>query len=326
MTALRTWLAGHWFLLGLAGAVALAFVAPEPGAADGWLQPRVTTKAGVALIFFIQGLSMNLAELRAGVAAWRLHLLVQGFAFGVFPLVGLTLDWLVGRELPVDLRLGFLFLCVLPTTVSTAVVFTALAGGNTAGAIFNATLSNVAGVIITPLWATWLLAVAGRSVPLLPVMAEISALLLVPLVAGQMVRPVMRDRAEGLRPWLRQFSSLIVLFIVYTAFAGSVDGGLWQGQGGGTIGAAGAGVVIVFAIIFAATALGARQLGLDRADRIAALMCAPQKTLAAGVPMAQLLFGAHSGLGLILLPVLLYHPLQLLACGLMIPRLRREIR
>lgn len=323
MRAVREWLAAHWFLVALAGAVALAFWVPGPGAADGWLHPRLTTKGGVALIFFIQGLSMNFGELRAGVTAWRLHSLVQGFAFVVFPVVGLTLDRLVGHELPTDLRLGFLFLCVLPTTVSTAVVFTALAGGNTSGAIFNATLSNVAGVIVTPLWASWLLAVAGRSVPLLPVMAEISALLLFPLVLGQMVRPVVRDRAEAMRPWLRHFSSGIVLYIVYVAFAGSVAGGLWKGQAAGTIAVAVAAVALLFALILGATGISARLVGLDRADRIAALMCAPQKTLAAGVPMAQLLFGAHPGMGLILLPVLLYHPLQLLACGLMIPRLRR---
>lgn len=322
MSAAAAWLRQNWFVSGLVVAVALAFVAPGPGSPDGWLNPGVTTKAGVALIFFFQGLSMNLAELRAGLASWRLHLYVQGFVFVAFPLLGLLADATVFRFLPADLRMGFLFLCVLPSTISSAVVYTSLAGGNTAGAVFNASVSNIAGVLITPLWVGWMLAVSGQSIALGPVIANIAALILVPLVFGQMVRPAIRAAAAAARGTMRNLSSLLILMMIYAAFAGSVTKGVWSGLGGlpilGTI----VGSCALFVLVVWIVRATSRAVGLNPADRIAALMGASQKTLAAGVPMAQLIFSDNPALGLILLPVLVYHPVQLIAGAWLVPRIR----
>lgn len=322
MSAVAGWLRKNWFVAGLAAAVALAFVAPGPGAPEGWMRPALSTKVAVALIFFFQGLSLNLAELRAGIASWRLHIYVEGFVFVAFPLLGFLADATLLRVLPVELRTGFLFLSVLPSTISSCVVYTALAGGNTAGALFNASVSNVAGVVVTPLWIGALLSIGGRSLELAPVVGKIASLVLVPLVIGQIVRPAIRETAVRVTPHLRTLSSMLILLMVYTAFAGSVAKGVWSDLSSGAVVGAITGSVGLFAIVISLVWWSARAVGLGRADWVAALMCAPQKTLAAGVPMAQLVFAGHPGLGLILLPVLVYHPVQLIVGAWMIPRLR----
>ena len=322
MSAATAWLRKNWFVAGLAVAVGLAFAAPGPGSPGGWLNPGITTKVGVALIFFFQGLSMNLAEVRAGLASWRLHAYVQTFVFVVFPLIGLLADATVFRFLPADVRMGFLFLCVLPSTISTAVVYTALAGGNAAGAVFNASVSNIAGVLITPLWTGWLLSVSGQSVDLAPAIRNIAMLILAPLVVGQLVRPAIRAAAAAAVPRLRNISSCLILMMVYTAFAGSVSKGVWRGLGGTDLVGTIVGACALFALILGIVRWSSGAVRLNRGDRIAALMSAPQKTLAAGVPMAQLIFGDHPALGLILLPVLVYFPVQLIVGAWLIPRVR----
>lgn len=313
-------LSRNWFVLSLPLTVVLAFLLPEAGASGGWFRSELTTKAGVALIFLLQGLTLPSAALRKGVTQWRLHLLVQSFTFGFFPLLGIVLDRALGRFLPQDLALGFLYLCVLPSTVSTSVVLTGLAGGNTVGAIFNAVLSNVLGVFITPLWIAWLMQKGGSSQPLGPVILEIVLLLLLPLAVGQLLRIPLAKAADARKKLLGNLASGTILFIVFAAFCNSVKSRLWSQHGAGVTLLAAAGVLLVFALAMAAVELAARVLRLDTPDRVAASFCAPQKTLASGVPMAKILFGTHPGLGLILLPILLYHPLQLVVCGILADR------
>jgi sodium/bile acid cotransporter 7 len=318
------WLRQNWFLVGLVAAVGLAWLFPAAGAKGGFLHTEITIRVGVGLIFFSQGLTLALDALRRGALRWRLHVLVQAWIFGLFPLVGLLFDRLAGSTLPPDLRTGFFFLCVLPTTISTAIVFTAVADGNVAGAIFNATLSNLLGIVVTPLWIGWFMRAGGQALPLGPVIVGIVLLLLAPLAAGQALRPWLRRWVDPRKARLTGVNSAIVLFIVYAAFAQSVEGRVWERYGLHSVLLAAAGVGLLFAFVMGAVHLTIRAAGLGGADASAALFCASQKTLAAGVPMAQLIFGAHPGLGLILLPVMLYHPLQLMVHGMIAMRWRRE--
>lgn len=321
---MKEFLQRNWFVLALPLAVGLAWVAPGVGASGGWLRSEITTKAAVAAIFFSQGLTLPAAALRQGALQWRLHLLVQSFTFVGFPLLGLALDAAVGARLTPDLRLGFLYLCVLPSTISTSVVLTAQAGGNAAGALFNAVFSNVLGVFLTPLWVAWLMKAGGQSLPLGPVVREIVLLLLLPLAAGQAARTGLRTWADTNRRRLGDVNSALILFIVFAAFCNSVQAQVWSQHGLGLTAGAMAGVTLVFVLAAGAVEGLARLLRLNRPNRIAASFCAPQKTLASGVPLAKVVFGAHPGLGLILLPVVLYHPLQLLVCGVLAARWARQ--
>ena len=302
--------------------IGLAWVMPEAGATGGWLRSEITTRVGVAVIFLLQGLTLASSALRSGAMQWRLHLLVQSFTFVLFPLLGIATDAWVGSRLPPDLRLGFLYLCVLPSTISTSVVLTTIAGGNTAGAIFNAVLSNLLGVFLTPLWMAWLMKVSGRAQPLGPVIVEIVLLLLVPLALGQIVRlarPI-REWADGRKLIFGNVSSAIVLFIVFAVFANSVQQRVWSNYAAEVTTITLVGVAGIFVTAMIAVEALARVQRLSRADKIAALFCAPQKTMASGVPMAKIIFGAHPGLGLILLPIIFYHTLQLVVCGLLASR------
>lgn len=312
---MKAWLERNWFILALPASVGLAWLIPEVGAAGGWLKSEHTTKLAVAAIFLSQGLTLPAQALRQGALQWRLHVLVQGFTFGLFPVLGLALDAAFGSPLAPDLRLGFLYLCVLPSTISTSVVLTSIAGGNTAGAIFNAVLSNVVGVFITPLWVTWLMAASGQSQPLGPVVREIIVLLLVPLALGQVGRLFLRAWADEYKKQLAQLNSGLILFIVFAAFCNSVVSRVWSQHGAGVILTTLAGVAVIFVLAAGLVEGLSRLLQLDRANRVAAAFCAPQKTLASGVPLAKVIFGSHPGLGLILLPIMVYHLLQLLVCG-----------
>ena len=276
----------------------------------------MTTKLAVAFVFFVQGLTLPAKALRDGASQGRLHLGVQGFCFLFFPLLGLTMDALIGAKLSPDLRLGFLFLCVLPSTIIMAVVLAAAAGGNVAAAIFNAVLSNVLGVFLTPIWVAWLMKSSGGDQSLASVLGEVCVLLLVPLAIGQIVRRLgAKAKADANKKRLTHFSNATILFIVYAAFCNSVQTEIWRNQGMGTL----VWSLVGVGLLMTAAVTGARLLGkvlrLAPNERIVMIISGSQKSLATGVPLANVIFGAHPGLGVILLPVMIYHPIQLFVCG-----------
>jgi sodium/bile acid cotransporter 7 len=309
-----------WFQWGMVAATVLAWAWPEPGATGGWLQPELLTKGGVALIFFLHGLTLAPAALRAGALNWRLHLLVQGCTFLLFPLIGLALYAGLAGTVSAELRLGIFFLCALPSTVSSSVTMTAVAGGNVGGAVFNATLSSLIGIVLTPLWVTLATSTAGGMRPLGPVILDLVRWLVLPLAAGQLLRPWLGAWAGRHKPAIGTVDRLTILVLVYTSFCDSFRDGLWAQYGAGTI----AGVTLLSAALFAAvlgvTATAGKALGFPRADRIVAVFCGSKKTLASGVPMAKVIFGANPALGPILLPIMIYHPLQLLVGGVLAQR------
>src|SRR5262245_17567747 len=165
------------FLAGMIAATFLAWLWPAPGARDGFLHPQLLNKLGIALIFFLHGLTLSPQALRAGTVRWQLHLIVQASTFVLFPLLGLALFWSLRDVLEPALRTGVFFLCALPSTVSSSVALTAVARGNVPAALFNATLSSLIGVFATPLWLGLLRGV-GASAHGLPLGSVILDLLL----------------------------------------------------------------------------------------------------------------------------------------------------
>ena len=184
----RAWIKTNGFILGLFVVVVLAFIFPDPGARNGWLHPDLVQNVGIALILFLQGISMPLEKVRKGAGNWKLHVIIQSFTFLIFPLVGLGFGWVLQQIWPAEppaLRDGFLYLCVLPSTVSTSVVLTSVAGGNTAAAILSAAFSNIVGVILTPLLVTLLMQASGKTGTgsLGPLLLDITMLTLLPFAA-----------------------------------------------------------------------------------------------------------------------------------------------
>jgi solute carrier family 10 (sodium/bile acid cotransporter), member 7 len=309
-----------WFLLGLLGAVLLAWLLPEPGARGGSLHPELTNKLGVALIFFLHGLTLAFSALVAGVRKWRLHALVQSTTFLFFPLLGLGLLSSLGPRLEPDLRTGVFFLCALPSTVSSSIALTAAARGNVAAALFNATLSSLLGVLLTPLWLSIALGTSEQALPLGPVVAELVRWLVLPLVVGQVLRPWLGGWADRHRARLSVVDRVTILLLVYTSFCDSVQAGVWK-SGLTTLAIVSVLCCLLLVVALVATWFAGKALGFDDSDRIATLFCGSKKSLAAGVPMAALIFGAGPRLALVLLPILVYHSIQLLVGGWIAGRL-----
>ncbi len=304
-----------WFLPGMVLAVLLAWLFPSPGAQGGWLHPEILNKAGIALIFFLHGLTLSFAALKAGTLRWPLHLVVQATTFVVFPLLGLLGLWLARAGSGSGLGMGFFYLCALPSTVSSSVVLTAAAKGNVPAAVFNATLSSVLGVVVTPLWVGWVMRTGGHPLPLGGVIVDLCLWLVLPLVLGQLARPWLGAWARGHMRGIHGVDRATILLLVYTSFCDSMRWGVWSGKGGVTVFGTLLGCLVLFAVVMAATTGVCRLLGFPTADRITAVFCGSKKTLASGVPMARLIFGADPGLALILLPIMVYHPMQLVLCG-----------
>ncbi|MBP6506792.1 MAG: bile acid:sodium symporter [Opitutaceae bacterium] len=314
-----------WFLIGMVVAVGLAWLWPEPGAHGGWLHPEILVKAGVALIFFLHGVLLSFAALKAGALRWPLHLVVQGCTFLFFPLLGLGLLALAGGWLAPDLRLGFFYLCALPSTVSSSVALTAAARGNVPAAVFNATLSSLLGVVLTPLWVGVLLKTGGQTLPLGEVILDLVKWLLLPLALGQASRPWLGAWAAGHKPLINTVDRGTILLLVYTSFCASVQQRVWSDHGWAVVLTVLAGSLLVFTIVMTSVRVVSNALGFAREDRIAAMFCGSKKTLASGVPMALLIFGAQPGLGLILLPIMIYHALQLVICSVLAGRWAKEV-
>ena len=317
------WFRGNGFLLGLGVAVVLGFVFPQGGARNGVLHPELVGDSGIALILFLQGLSIPLNKMRTGAGNWRLHATIQTFTFIVFPLVGLAFAAVIPRmwpDEPPPIRAGMLYLCVLPSTVSTSVVLTAVAGGNVAGAIFSAAFSNIIGVVLTPVCVQFLMSTTGQHGHFGALLGQILLLTLVPFTIGMLVRPFVWQFVDANKRWVNWISNAVILFIVYSAFSDSVQNRIWQKFGYGlTLGVL-AMIVALYVTISCLVQLASHWLKLNREDFIAAYFCSVKKTLAMGVPLAILIFGTRADLSLILLPIMFYHPFQLLVNGILANR------
>ena len=317
-----TWLKTNGFILGLFGVVLLAFIFPEPAASNGWLHPALVQNIGIALILFLQGISMPLEKVRKGAGNWKLHAIIQSFTFVIFPLVGLAFGMILQKIWPGEpptVRDGFLYLCVLPSTVSTSVVLTSVAGGNTAAAILSAAFSNIVGVILTPLLVSLLIHATGKtgSGSLGPLLLDITMLTLLPFALGAGLRPFVRHWVDANKKWVNRISNSVILFFVYSAFCDSVKERIWHEYGLLLTVQILLCVAALFGIVSLLIYLATHLARLNREDTIACYFCSVKKTLAMGVPLAMLIFGARTDLSLILLPIMFYHPFQLFTNGIL---------
>lgn len=306
-----------WFLCGMLLATVLAYFFPQFGASGGGMHAEYVINGGVFLVFFLHGVNLSSEQISHGLKNWRLHIMVQGFTFVVFPLIWLVCDKLLGSHIPALLMLGFFYLCALPSTISSSVALTGSAGGNVPAAILNASLSSVFGIFITPWLCSLVVGTGAGGIDLGSTLLDLCAMLLLPLVLGQLLRPFLGKFFARHKRYTNIVDKVVILLLVYAAFCNSMVSGMWQTQGNSVILTAFIGSAILLAIILFMTTRTASALGFNHADRVAAVFCASKKSLAAGAPMAALIFGNNPGLGLILLPIMIYHPLQLIVCSVM---------
>ncbi|MCP1651770.1 MULTISPECIES: bile acid:sodium symporter family protein [Pseudomonas aeruginosa group] len=306
------------FTLALIATVTVASLLPCEGTAAvifGWI-----TNLGIALLFFLHGAKLSRQAIIAGATHWRLHLLIFSCTFILFPLLGLALKPVLSPLVTPDLYLGMLYLCALPATVQSAIAFTSLARGNIPAAICSASASSLLGVFVTPLLVQLLIGAHGDTgMSTLDAIGKITLQLLVPFLAGQLLRPWIGAWVERHKPVLRYVDQGSILLVVYTAFSAAVIQGLWHQVPLPALAGLVVACCVLLALALIATNLLGRWLGFSLEDRITIIFCGSKKSLATGVPMASVLF-ASSTVGVILLPLMLFHQIQLMVCAVLAQR------
>lgn len=302
------------FTILIIAVVAAATIMPVQGRA-AWVFEWITSLA-IALLFFLHGAKLSRAAIVAGVTHWRLHLLVFGCTFIMFPFAGWLLKPVLEPLLGGQLYIGMLYLCALPGTVQSAIAFTSIARGNVPAAICSASASSLIGIVLTPLLLNLVLESESGTGSVGNAIVHISAQLLLPFLAGHLLRPWIGSWIDRNRSWLVGVDQTSILLVVYTAFSASVIAGLWRMVPVQALLFLAAACTALLALAICTTTLLARRLGFSREDEIAIVFCGSKKSMATGVPMAQVLFSG-SMVGPALLPLMLFHQIQLMVCAVL---------
>lgn len=307
------------FIVGILLMVLVASVLPAQGRALAGFNHAV--KIAIALLFFLYGARLSPLESFHGLRHWRLHATVLASTFVLFPLLGWAARGLVPSILPEPLYRGIFYLCLLPSTVQSSIAFTSIARGNVAAAIVSASFSNLVGVLATPLLVEALIASQGAKFDPSSI-RDIALMLLAPFLLGQLMRPLIGAWVRRHGYSLKFFDRGSILLVVYAAFSQGMNEGIWRTLTLDALLALTVVSTVLLGIVLAVTWFGSHWLGFNRADQIAITFCGSKKSLATGLPMATVLF-AGQPIGLIVLPLMLFHQIQLVACAWIAGRLAR---
>ena len=266
------------------------------------------TYYGVSLIFLFYGIKISPSTLRMGLSNWKLHLLIQSTTFIVFPLLILILYWFFGSENNL-FWLGTFYLAALPSTVSSSVVMVSIAGGNLPAAIFNASVSSIIGIMITPLWMGLFLSAENANFELINTVWALVQQVLIPVVIGIFLHKWLFKWVQKYNKTLKNFDQLVILLIVFSAFSHSFGGNMFEGQNILTLGFW---MLLLFCFMAGGMYLLGRWLSFDRGDQITVLFCGSKKSLVQGAVMGKILFPDPLVFGVVLLPLMMYHTLQLI--------------
>ena len=310
------------YSLAILASVVVASLLPASGIFALWLGWIV--KAAIALLFFLHGAKLSRAAILAGLTNWKLHVTVLLATFLLFPVLGLGISALSALFLPGLVATGFLFLTLLPSTVQSSIAFTSIARGNVPAAVCAASFSNFAWIFVTPALTALLLGGASGTGDTLASIEAIVMQLLLPFLAGHLSRPLTARFIERHKAVVSYVDRGSILLVVYAAFSAAVVEGLWKTIEGwqlaAIIGLCGAMLAVVLGIV----AWTAHRMGFDRPDRAAIIFCGSKKSLASGVPMAGVLFPAAM-VGPLILPLMIFHQLQLLACAAIAQRMSAKV-
>ena len=309
------------FTLALIGTVITASLLPCRGFA-ATIVDHLTALA-IALLFFLHGAKLSRQAVIAAASHWRLHALVLLTTFVVFPLFGLAFRPILSPLVTPTLYVGILFLCTLPSTVQSSIAFTSIARGNVPAAICSASASSIIGIFVTPLVVSLLLSSHFKSASAWSTIGDITFQLFVPFVCGQLLQPFIGG-------WLGRNERIVgavdqgsILLVVYSAFSEAVVEGLWHHVPASAL----AGLLVANAVLLAAalitTALASKWLGFDRADQITIVFCGSKKSLTQGITMAKVIFASHA-VGPAILPLMLFHQIQLMVCAALAQRWGRR--
>ncbi|WP_329522543.1 bile acid:sodium symporter [Streptomyces jietaisiensis] len=307
------------YIVLLLATVGLAALVPARGLAADTVSGAST--AAIAFLFFLYGARLSTREAMDGLRHWRLHLTVLICTFVVFPLLGLAARGLVPVLLTHSLYTGLLFLTLVPSTIQSSIAFTSMARGNVPAAICAGSFSSLVGIVVTPLLAAALLGGSGGGFSA-DSLIKIVLQLLVPFVAGQVLRRWIGGFVTRHKKVLGLVDRGSILLVVYTAFSEGMVRGIWHQVSPARLAGLLGVEAVLLAVMLASTWYGARALGFGREDRIAIQFAGSKKSLASGLPMASVLFGAQASLAV--LPLMLFHQMQLMVCAVIAKRRARD--
>ncbi len=308
------------FTLTLIVVVLLASFLPARGGFVPFFEGLTT--AAIALLFFMHGAKLSREAIIAGGSHWRLHLWVMCSTFILFPVLGVLFAWWAPVNVSPELYTGFLYLCILPATVQSAIAFTSLAGGNVAAAVCSASASSLLGIFLSPLLVGLVMNMHGAQGSLEQV-GKIMLQLLLPFVLGHLSRPWTAAFVARHKKWIAKTDQTSILLVVYSAFSEAVVNGIWHKVGMGSLLFIVIVSLVLLAIVIGVNILVARSCGFNKADEITIVFCGSKKSLANGIPMANILFPT-SVIGMMVLPLMIFHQIQLMVCAVLARRYKRQ--
>ncbi|RRN77552.1 bile acid:sodium symporter, partial [Pseudoxanthomonas sp. SGD-10] len=277
---------------------------------------------GISLIFFFYGVKLNIGQFKNALMNWKLHILIQLSTFLFFPLTVLALRYVFERQLEPNLWTGLFYLAALPSTVSSSVVMVSIARGNISAAIFNASISGLIGVLLTPLWMKfWMDTDAGfQQLELGPVLVKLLTQVIVPVFIGILLNKKLGWFAEKYKVNLKHFDQLIILLVIFNTFCNSFKGEVFFLISGYELLIVFVLIIVLFFFFVVYTRILANILIFSKEDKITAVFCGSKKSLVHGTVFSRILFLQHPALGIILLPIMIYHLFQLIISSIMANR------
>ncbi|MGJ0623454.1 bile acid:sodium symporter family protein [Xenorhabdus bovienii] len=311
------------FLVTLITVVIIATLFPCEGESKKWFQ--YLTTAAIALLFFMHGAKLSRSAILAGIGHWRLHLVIFLSTFVLFPILGMGLYFIVPEWLSPTVYMGFLYLCALPATVQSAIAFTSVAKGNVSAAICSASASSLLGVFISPLLVGLLIQTndVGGHTDTWKAIKDIILQLMVPFIAGHLSRPLIASWVEKHKKLVNTTDRSSILLVVYVAFSEAVVEGIWHKIDAYSLMMIGVVCCVLLAMVLMINVYSSRLFGFSKEDEITIVFCGSKKSLANGVPMANVLFPA-SMVGVMLLPLMIFHQIQLMVCAVLAQRYARR--
>jgi sodium/bile acid cotransporter 7 len=279
---------------------------------------------GIAGIFFFYGLKLSPEKMKEGLSNWKLHILIQLSTFVLFPIIVLLILPFIQSEKQFTLWLAVFFFAALPSTVSSSVVMVSIAKGNIPGAIFNASISGLIGILVTPLWVGLFLEARVGSFDLGQTFIELIIKILLPVILGMILHQFLGDFANRQKKYLTMFDKTVILIIVYKSFSHSFSDGVFNGISWLALTIVGIGVIVIFFMVYFINYFISRRLSFSREDEITALFCGSKKSLVHGTVFSNVLFAGMSGASIFLVPIMIYHAFQLFIISIIAQKYQRE--
>ncbi len=266
---------------------------------------------GIAGIFLLYGLKLNLKEVVKDISNWKLHLLIQSGTFIFFPLLVLLFYPLVKSSEFENIWLSIFFLACLPSTVSSSVVMVSIAKGNVTSAIFNASISGLIGIVMTPLLMSFFLEPTSGSENHGKVVQQLLIKVLLPIILGILLNPVFKKWITKYSTIIAEFDRLIILLIVYDSFSTAFIENIFGSVPPVVFLILAFSVVFLFFAVYNILQFIAKKMRFNAKDVITVTFCGSKKSLVHGSLFLLVLGVPDDQKVLFLLPVMVYHSFQL---------------